>query len=165
VRLSLVGIGRVEGDTLEWLCGALSEVLGWRCRLEEGMEVCPGYNPLRGQYSAEVVLWTLSRRHTGRVLGVVSEDIYAEPMNFVFGLAELRGRAAVVSTFRLRHPERRRFRERLLKEALHELGHTLGMRHCTSPCVMSFSNSLAEVDEKSTEFCQEHLRMLRKSRG
>ncbi len=162
MRLKLVGIGGVSAATLEWLCGELERRLGWRCIRGETLQVCPGYNPLRGQYSAEVLLWTLSKRHADRVLGVTSEDIYAEPMNFVFGLAELGGRAAVVSTFRLRCGEHERFRSRLLKEALHELGHTLGMRHCLSrACVMSFSNSIAEVDEKAAEFCSRHARKLR----
>ncbi|NOZ82734.1 MAG: hypothetical protein GXN98_02800, partial [Euryarchaeota archaeon] len=58
--LRLVGIGSVRERVLDWLCGELESRLGWRCVLAERMEVCPGYNPLRGQYSAEVVLWMLA---------------------------------------------------------------------------------------------------------
>ena len=44
--------------------------------------------------------------------------------------------------------------ERLLKESLHELGHTYGLRHCPDyTCVMSSSNGVERIDLKSAEFC------------
>jgi len=44
--------------------------------------------------------------------------------------------------------------ERLLKEALHELGHTFGLRHCVDyTCVMSSSNGVERIDLKRAEFC------------
>ncbi|RLF28477.1 MAG: hypothetical protein DRN14_04130, partial [Thermoplasmata archaeon] len=76
-----------------------------------------------------------------KVVGVVEEDVTVSGLNFVFGLAELEGSAAVVSVYRLRSASASVLRERLLKEVVHELGHTFGLRHCPNPsCVMSFSN-------------------------
>jgi len=47
------------------------------------------------------------------------------------------------------------FFERTFKELNHELGHTFGLLHCNSPrCVMNFSNSVLEVDQKSRFFCE-----------
>jgi archaemetzincin len=80
--------------------------------------------------------------------------------NFIFGLAQLRGRVALVSTRRLdptfygEKPSPGLFLERVVKEAIHELGHTFGLGHCADPrCVMSFSNSISDVDAKSAAFC------------
>jgi archaemetzincin len=43
---------------------------------------------------------------------------------------------------------------RALKEAVHELGHTLGLVHCPEAgCVMHFSNTLADTDCKSHRLC------------
>jgi archaemetzincin len=45
---------------------------------------------------------------------------------------------------------------RALKEAVHELGHTLGLRHCSrSLCVMHFSNSIFDTDKKKSLLCDQ----------
>jgi predicted Zn-dependent protease len=92
---------------------------------------------------------------TQRVLGVTDADLYVDSLNFVFGLAESPGRAAVISTARLRNADETLCRSRVLKEAIHELGHTLGLGHCHDPrCVMHFSNTLADTDRKGSRLCQ-----------
>lgn len=90
------------------------------------------------------------------MLGVTDRDLYAGDLNFVFGLAQSPGRAAVISLFRLRAgADEAGFRARAVKEAVHELGHTLGLPHCPDPaCVMHFSNSLADTDRKGAAHCQ-----------
>ncbi len=115
------------------------------------------YNPIRGQYRGDIVLRRLEKvKKPGwtRVVGVTSRDLYAPGLNFVFGQARYPGRVAVVSTARLAHPDERAFVKRLATEILHELGHTVGLGHCSDPsCVMSFSNHVGEVDEKGPGFC------------
>jgi archaemetzincin len=51
--------------------------------------------------------------------------------------------------------DRGKFLQRVVKEAVHELGHTYGLGHCKDQrCVMAFSNSLADTDTKGQAFCQ-----------
>jgi len=117
-----------------------------------------GYNPHRDQYHAGTILRYLAGLDFPglvKMLAVVSFDLYEEGLNFVFGEAELGGRNAVVSVSRLRHENERIFFERVFKEVNHELGHCFGLTHCENPlCVMSFSNSVADVDRKEKDFCE-----------
>jgi len=95
-----------------------------------------------------------------RVLGVVDVDIFAPGLNFVFGQADISGKRALISLQRLRQEfyglprDESVFGERVLKEAVHEVGHTYGLRHCPDPtCVMHFSNSLPDTDLKGCNLC------------
>lgn len=113
------------------------------------------YDPRRNQYRADVLLACARRIGEEHVLGVTDLDTYSGNLNFVFGLAECPGRAAIISLRRLRADGgEQAFRERAVKEAVHELGHTLGLQHCPDPaCVMYFSNRLADTDRKGKKFC------------
>ena len=95
-----------------------------------------------------------------RVLGVTGCDLFVPVLTFVFGEAQLDGTCAVVSTARLTEefyglPSRADLlRERLVKEAAHELGHTFGLRHCADwRCVMSSSHGVERLDVKGAQFC------------
>jgi archaemetzincin len=44
--------------------------------------------------------------------------------------------------------------QRLLKESVHELGHTLGLRHCEDySCVMASSHSVEWIDLRESTMC------------
>ena len=89
-------------------------------------------------------------------IAVTDATLSAPGRPFVFGEAALGGRWAVVSNAFLDSPGTPHdlAAERLLKEAIHELGHLAGLEHCDQTgCVMLLSVDTAGVDEKSTDFC------------
>ncbi len=121
------------------------------------------YNPERNQFLGSFFLKDLLTVKTPKdiVLGIVPVDLYEPDLNFIFGVASPYTGTAVISLFRLHNsfyglPEDKAlFVERTLKEAVHEIGHVLGLPHCPNPkCVMHFSNSIEDTDRKSYYFCE-----------
>ncbi len=127
------------------------------------------YHPARHQYHAGTLLKLLTQvlpSDAIRLVGLTMKDLYERGLNFVFGEAQSPGPVAVVSLYRLQDVDPTIFTDRVRKEVTHELGHTFGLRHCPNPvCVMSFSNSLADVDRKSAFFCQRCQRLLEKNKA
>ncbi len=120
------------------------------------------FNPERQQFLGSFFLRDLlkEKQHGDIVLGIVPYDLYEPDLNFVFGVASSFTKTAVISTYRLHNsfyglPEDfSLFVDRTTKEAVHEIGHTLGLGHCPNPeCVMHFSNSIQDTDRKSYYFC------------
>jgi archaemetzincin len=162
------------------LAGRLVKVFG----LEIAQRM-PSFDPelafvaSRGQYNSRILLAQLlhdaarsaspgeigtSGRPAGatRVLGVTGVDLFIPVLTHVFGEAQLDGPAAVVSSYRLDSqlyglpPNRELLLDRLVKEAIHELGHTYRLVHCRRhPCVMMSSTYVEDIDQKSDRFCPE----------
>jgi archaemetzincin len=164
--LQLVPVGECQLRTLEQLGPALSErfdvpwdVLGERLNADFALHV-----ERRQYHSTEILgrMQKLSSQESWRILGVTDLDLYIPILTFVFGEAQMGGGVAVVSTHRLHQEfyglpgDEEIFRERLLKEALHELGHTLDLRHCEDyRCAMAGSHAVEWIDVKEAAICPE----------
>jgi archaemetzincin len=151
-------------DLLEYLAAALARTFRTPCQIRpETFDLSFALDNNRQQYHSTAIIQRMERAvdPDARVLGVTASDLYVPVLTFVFGEAQLDGNCAVVSTARLKEefygmpPRPDLLRERLLKEAAHELGHTFGLRHCADwHCVMTSSHAVERLDVKGADFCQ-----------
>lgn len=162
--IHLLPIGGPDSGTLEYLCAKLPAETGARCEvLIAPFNTEPAFHPGRQQYWSTQILAGMQaclRPDSWRILAVTRFDLYIPILTFVFGEAQLNGACAVVSTHRLRQefyglpsdPEL--MRQRALKEAMHELGHTLALTHCEDYlCVMAPSHAVEWIDLKGSGLC------------
>ncbi len=151
-------------ELLEQLASTLARTFRTPCRIRpETLDVTASFDARRGQYYSTAILQQMesSLDSSARILGVTGCDLFVPVLTFVFGEAQLEGHCAVVSTTRLGDefyglpPRSSLLRERLIKEAAHELGHTFGLRHCADwRCVMSSSHAVERLDIKTADFCK-----------
>lgn len=117
----------------------------------------------RGQYHSTLILEKLAGRAPSsavKVLAVTHVDLFIPILTHVYGEAQLGGKACIVSTYRLKENlsplhAGSAYAARVVKEAIHELGHTFNLHHCPDPkCIMHYCRSVGDVDRKSDLFCR-----------
>jgi archaemetzincin len=120
------------------------------------------FDPDRNQYHSTLILEELAARCPGdglKVLAVTKEDLFIPILTHVYGEAQLGGTACIISISRLISGNDMggvdRGAGRIVKEAIHELGHCFDLRHCEDDtCIMHYCRKLADVDKKSNRFCR-----------
>jgi archaemetzincin len=168
--LRIVPVGNLPKQILEAIHKEIENNLNIKCRIMPKLKIPKeAFNNWRKQYNAEVVMEILSKSSEAKfidknipTLMITDEDLYYNGLNFVFGLEDPEKSAAIVSIARLRpefydeRPNIELLKERTIKEVIHELGHYFGLGHCKNrKCVMCFSPSVNDVDEKGKDFCNE----------
>jgi archaemetzincin len=168
MKIGIVRVGQVDSSVISRIQEGLDTIFA-NTKTTLIAETLPipeeAYTKTRQQYRSEFILGAIrnfgeTHNSFDRILGIVDVDLFVPRLNFIFGEAEYPGKVAVISLWRLR-PEfygkaedNQVLAERGTKEAVHELGHTLGLKHCANPfCVMYFSNSIFETDRKQSLFC------------
>lgn len=163
-EIYIVPVGEIPRDWIETAQECVSGVFGLRGVSMNGIPVPDGsFDIKRQQYSSPVILQGVLRllpHERARCLALTACDLFIPMLTFLFGQAQLGGRAALVSGARLNPQfyglpaDSPLVRTRLRKEILHELGHTLGLVHCgDKSCAMSLSNTISQVDLKEDAFC------------
>ncbi|PIU44788.1 MAG: hypothetical protein COS95_07175 [Ignavibacteriales bacterium CG07_land_8_20_14_0_80_59_12] len=163
--IRIIPITPVDEQLLASLPDPLESAFKLPAAVEEENHMDPSfaYDLSRTQYNSTLLISAFLDRwkgNEGKILGVTSVDLFVPVLTYVFGEAQLDGPIAVVSTYRLDEtlyglpPSPKLAAARLLKEAIHELGHTFGLIHCHEfECVMHSSTAVEEIDLKSAQFC------------
>ena len=126
------------------------------------------YYKLRNRYRAPVLLTYLST-YSGydKINGITTKDISTSSNNVydwgVMWLGSCPGKACVISTFRIKTLNTYLFNDRFIKVALHELGHTVGLQHCTysNTCFMEAAEgTIKSVDRETKSLCSNCKKLL-----
>lgn len=162
--ITVIPLGRMGADVVRVVSDSLQGVLRFPVDVGEAVPLPQtAFIDSRKQYDSMTLIRHLAENYCSghlKVLGVTNKDLCTPILTYVFGEAYMGGRSAVVSCYRLyRGPEgdpvsTDLFLNRVVKVALHEIGHTFNVPHCqTGRCVMRASNSIKELDEKLNYLC------------
>ena len=171
MKVGILQVGKVAPEVVTAIAEGLSKTFPDTTAtvITDVLPVSQGaFDKKRSQYNSSLLLNEIrvyaAKRQPDfhRILGVVDADMFAFGLNYVFGEAYTPGSTALVSVWRLKpefcrdKPNPSLYLLRAQKEAVHELGHTLDVKHCPrSLCVMHFSNSIFDTDKKQNLLCDE----------
>jgi archaemetzincin len=155
------------GQIAPWIIGTIAQKIeiffGFKteelCLVED---ISFAYDRDRDQYHSTLILEKLASRCPKgglKVMAVTKEDLFIPILTHVYGEAQLGGTACILSISRLiTGPDmggKDRGESRIVKEAVHELGHCFDLRHCEDDtCIMHYCRKLGDVDKKSNRFCR-----------
>lgn len=183
-KINIIPVNNIGRNILSFLQRGLGNIFNVEVLILDRIGIPQAFfSKNRKQYNANKILSYLSQKISPKYtqdinLAILDVDIFVPSLNFVFGLASSSPQVSLISiarlnpifytysnldflsqntqalTEKLSHDEEKIFENRILKEAVHEIGHTLGLKHCSNyKCVMYFSNSLMDTDRKDYHFC------------
>lgn len=139
----LVSLGPFDANMLDAIAAGLTDELQVEVK-RLGRKPLPKsawYAP-RKRFRADIILDHLptlipDEPASTRILAMTQKDISTTNGKFkdwgIFGLGNMPGQAAVVSSFRLKRKAKgaKHLRRRIVNTTIHEVGHMLGLAHCT----------------------------------
>lgn len=155
------------GDISPWMADIVAKeaggFFGFPSRVESVLNTIDfAFNEERNQYHSTEILKVLETKIPDdcvKIIAITKEDLFIPILTHVYGEAQLGGSACVVSIARLIEGSEADIGNlgcrRIVKEAIHELGHTFDLRHCEDEiCIMYYCRRLDYVDKKSNQFCR-----------
>lgn len=164
-KILLVPVGKVSNRDLILVKNQVENFYGFQVEIGNYTKIpISAYYKPRNRYVADLLLEDLEEKVPGRydkVIGIINEDIQTNTSTTknwgILGLAKVWQKPCVVSTFRLKNKgTRNQYKERLSKVSIHEMGHTIGLPHCTNSkiCVMrAAEGKLRNIDNTKLYLC------------
>ncbi len=167
--IRILPIKYISLNLLQKFCKELEASINVRCKILPQIKyIDSAFNALRRQYDASKIIDIIASTNEGKfidksipTIGITEEDIYYKGLNFVFSIEEPENACSVISIARLKpefydqKPNNMILIDRIVKEAMHEIGHHIGLNHCKHIfCIMSPSPSAKDIDIKRREFCR-----------
>jgi len=157
-------VGDFSDELIEAIAGEIQRVFGFSSAIETVLQdISFALDQNRNQHHSTMILEQLAAGapdRAVRVIALAQVDLFIPILTHVYGEAQLGGTACIVSTFRLNEGRSgmnisRKYIGRVVKEAVHELGHTFNLRHCPEDsCIMHYCRNEEDVDRKSDELCR-----------
>lgn len=161
-KINIQPLGAVSPVYINQIKKSIKSFYGYDCVVKPKKEITKDMlSRVTKRIDAKKALW--NNLSFDNLLIITEKDICynknkSNPEWGIFGLGSQPGRTCIVSTFKLkRGVSQQKTLERLEKVALHEIGHNLGLNHCTNnkECMMSAANgTIQQVDNEKVWFCE-----------
>lgn len=155
-------LGNVNQEYLTYIKKSVKEFYGYDCVIKLKVNLTDDILAVSGsRYEASKILNKFDLKQN--VLIITEKDIaYKKSIAFpewgIFGLGLRPGKTCVISTYRLKkNVSKSILLLRLKKVVLHEIGHNLGLEHCTNneECMMNDADgTVKQVDREKIWFCK-----------
>lgn len=163
--IEFIPMGIIDKSLVEEIAKKTAEIFGATCLIDDAISVPQNaFNPKRRQYLVYTMVNAVPpvlKSGAPHRLAITEVDMYAPDAGFYFSYWNCPNRRAVLSIARLR-PENYRggtpnhtlLVKRGVTEAAHQIAHTYGLQHCSTPgCIMTQSDSVIHIDTKNEAFC------------
>ena len=162
-KILISPIGDIPPWVTEKIADKVSRFFGFQTQINPIIEdIDFAFDKDRNQYSSSKILDKLDENASAdclKIVAITEKDLFIPILTYVYGEARLNGRPCIVSFHRLvaglELEVVSKGYKRIVKEAIHELGHTFNLRHCRDPvCLMHYCRNLEDVDKKSNQYCR-----------